>query len=155
MTSREWESTCWIVSSARHRCQKSGSKKHRGVATCGEKRSFRTSKKHPAVRSHLLHQRFRQSLDAHEHMINPDIHQECNSCVLGRRSAVVDFSRDPVQQPPVKTDVFSYRRMTHECAGDAVAARYVVACVLQNDGGRSDAAEVGDSADLRIHFNAM
>ena len=97
----------------------------------------------------------RESFDANQSMVDPDVDQEGDPCVPGWRSAVVDFSGNSVQQPSVKANVFAHRRVADESMRDAVAAWDVVARVLKNDGGRPDATEVSDGADLRIHLNAM
>jgi hypothetical protein len=108
-----------------------------------------------AIDSHLLRQLLGQGFDAHKSMIDPDIHQESDSGVLGWRGAVIDLSRHSMQQPPVETHVLSSRWMTDKCGGDSVAARYVVASVLKNNSGRPGAAEVSDGADLGVNFDAM
>lgn len=63
---------------------------------------------HDVSRSHLSHQLLGQSFDANKSVVDPYIHQESDSSVFGRRSAVIDFGGNSVQQPPVKTNVLSH-----------------------------------------------
>ena len=55
-----------------------------------------------------------------------------------------------MQQPPIKADVLAHRWMTHKSAWYSMVARHVVASVLHNDSGSAGAAQVSDSADLRV-----
>jgi hypothetical protein len=68
---------------------------------------------------------------------------------------MVDFCGNTMQQPAIKADVFPHRRMAHKAARYSVAARYVVASMLQYHSGSAGAAEVSDSADLGVCFDAM
>lgn len=60
-----------------------------------------------------------------------------------------------MQQTSIEANVLPHRRMTHKSAWYSMAARHVVARVLQNHSGSAGAAQVSDSADLRVHFDAM
>jgi hypothetical protein len=96
-----------------------------------------------------------QCFDARKRMVDPYVHQECNSRVLGGRSAVIDFGRNAMKQAPVKTDVLPNGRMTDKAACNVVTARDIVASVLQDDCGGACTAEVRDGAHLRIHFDPV
>ena len=105
--------------------------------------------------AHLLRQVLGQGLDADERVVDPHVGQEGDAGVGGGRGAVADFGGNAVQQAAVEADVLADGRVADEAAGNAVAAWYVVARVLQDDGGGAGAAEVRNRADLGVRFDAV